>query len=153
MSTDFIAFPVTTYSNYLISFTDLSTGGPTSWLWDFGDGTTSTEQNPTKKYNHAGIYTVSLTADSSTETKVNYIKINLTGVRQKTNYIYVTGKLKTWDYAPPLTMPLLRIMVETGNGHVGSISKGGANASLPLQETAPIGTGFIRSSGPTVIFD
>lgn len=27
-------------------YTDTSTGGPTAWLWDFGDGDTSTEQNP-----------------------------------------------------------------------------------------------------------
>jgi PKD repeat protein len=29
-----------------ITFTDTSTGGPTSWRWDFGDGQTSTERNP-----------------------------------------------------------------------------------------------------------
>ena len=33
-----------------VTFTDLSTGNITSWYWDFGDGNTSTEQNPTYIY-------------------------------------------------------------------------------------------------------
>jgi Zn-dependent metalloprotease len=45
------------------SFTDTSTDDGTivSWLWDFGDTTTSTEQNPSHTYPAAGPYTVSLT--------------------------------------------------------------------------------------------
>jgi len=34
----------------VVQFTDLSTNSPTEWLWDFGDGTTSRLQNPTKIY-------------------------------------------------------------------------------------------------------
>lgn len=49
----------------LVSFTDTSTNSPTSWLWDFGDGTTSTERNPTKTYAIAGTYSVSLTATNA----------------------------------------------------------------------------------------
>jgi PKD repeat protein/subtilisin family serine protease len=45
----------------VVTFTDTSTGNPTSWLWDFGDGQTSTAQNPTHTYNQPGLYTVSLT--------------------------------------------------------------------------------------------
>ena len=47
--------------NDTIQFTDLSGGAPTSWAWSFGDGTTSTQQNPSKKYGTQGTYTVSLT--------------------------------------------------------------------------------------------
>lgn len=43
-----------------ISFTDNSTDIPQSWLWNFGDGTTSTIQNPTHTYSNSGIYTVKL---------------------------------------------------------------------------------------------
>jgi len=48
-----------------VSFTDLSTGGPSSWLWDFGDGSTSSEQNPSHTYAAAGTYEVSLTVSNS----------------------------------------------------------------------------------------
>jgi len=43
-----------------INFIDLSSNNPSSWLWDFGDGNTSTQQNPTHSYQNQGIYTVSL---------------------------------------------------------------------------------------------
>ena len=35
---------------HLVAFKDLSTGRITSWKWDFGDGTTSTEPNPVHHY-------------------------------------------------------------------------------------------------------
>lgn len=43
-------------------FTDLSTGGATSWSWNFGDGNTSTQQSPSNTYTAAGVYTATLTA-------------------------------------------------------------------------------------------
>lgn len=64
----------------IINFTDLSTGTPTSWLWNFGDGTTSTQQNPSHTYTTNGTFTVTLTATNSFgsdgETKTNYVVVN-----------------------------------------------------------------------------
>ncbi len=59
-----------------IQFTDQSTG-VTSWTWDFGDGNSSTAQNPSHTYNTIGIYTVSLTINGgiSTKTRTDYIQI------------------------------------------------------------------------------
>jgi gliding motility-associated-like protein len=49
-----------------VAFTDESRRCPDSWQWDFGDGTTSTNQNPTHTYAAAGVYTVQLIANAST---------------------------------------------------------------------------------------
>jgi|GEM_PF-364288 len=43
-----------------VAFTDTSAGNPTGWSWDFGDGTTSDEQNPIHTYTKIGTYTVTL---------------------------------------------------------------------------------------------
>ena len=60
-----------------VNFTDQSTNDPTSWQWDFGDGGTSTQQNPSHTYNTDGSYAVTLTATngngSNVKTKPNYI--------------------------------------------------------------------------------
>lgn len=48
-----------------VSFEDRSTGNPTSWLWDFGDGQTSASRNPTHTYAAAGSYTVTLLVRNS----------------------------------------------------------------------------------------
>jgi PKD repeat protein len=48
-----------------VNFSDLSTNAPTSWSWTFGDGGSSTTQNPGYTYTTAGTYTVSLTATNA----------------------------------------------------------------------------------------
>jgi PKD repeat protein len=57
-----------------VTFTDESVNSPTSWFWDFGDGNTSTLQNPVHTYINVGNYTVSLTStnESGTDTEVKY---------------------------------------------------------------------------------
>ncbi len=67
-----------------VVFTDLSTPGSgtiNSWLWNFGDNSTSSIQNPTHIFQNSGVYSVSLTVrnvyDSTrTLTKQNYITVN-----------------------------------------------------------------------------
>ncbi len=63
----------------MVQFTDRSTGDPTAWLWNFGDGSVSTEQNPVHTFAEIGTYTVSLTVGNdlgnSTEQKSGYITV------------------------------------------------------------------------------
>ena len=76
---DFSANKTNVAINETVSFSDESSFAPTSWAWDFGDGTTSTEQNPTHSYAEVGTYTVQLTVEnengSDTEIKENYITV------------------------------------------------------------------------------
>ncbi len=62
-----------------VNFTDSSTNSPTSWSWTFGDGGTSTAQNPSHTYTATGYYTVALKATNAygnnTNTKTNYIMV------------------------------------------------------------------------------
>ncbi len=62
-----------------VQFSDLSTGDPFRWHWNFGDGVLSSEQDPVHLYTSAGTYTVSLTVVSAsgldTETKADYITV------------------------------------------------------------------------------
>lgn len=62
-----------------VHFTDRSSGSPTSFEWDFGDGGSSMTENPDYTYQNAGTYTVSLTATntvgSTTSTRAGFIRV------------------------------------------------------------------------------
>ena len=66
-----------------IQFTDGSLGIVTSWLWNFGDNTTSTERNVLHTYTQPGTYTVSLTvanaAGAASALKQDYIHVAASG--------------------------------------------------------------------------
>jgi PKD repeat protein len=78
---DFVADSTTVSVNTPVHFTDKTLNSPTAWAWDFGDGATSSEQNPTRVYSAKGVYTVTLTATNNngkdTEKKVNYITVGI----------------------------------------------------------------------------
>ncbi len=54
------SFNVLDMSRRMVAFKDLTYGRITSWKWDFGDGTTSTEQHPIHQYQRAGSFVVVL---------------------------------------------------------------------------------------------
>lgn len=64
----FTASPTSGDAPLTVQFTDTSTQSPTSWSWDFGDGSVSTEQDPTTTYSAAGTYTVTMTASNAAGT-------------------------------------------------------------------------------------
>jgi PKD repeat protein len=78
--TDFIADNTSACAPIAVSFTSSSNISPTSWYWDFGTGTTSTQENPLHLFINPGIYTVTLIVsngvDYDTITKPNYISAN-----------------------------------------------------------------------------
>ena len=76
----FTATPINGTLPLDVAFKDTSTPASaaiTAWAWNFGDGATSTAQNPDHTYANAGMYTVALkvttSVDSDTETRANYV--------------------------------------------------------------------------------
>ena len=82
---DFTGTPLQGVETVTVQFTDTSTSatGITAWLWNFGDGTTSGDQNPSHVYTGVGNYSVNLTvtdaSGSDTMTKLQYIKVYSAG--------------------------------------------------------------------------
>ncbi len=76
---EFEATPISGCSPLEVHFQNKSLGNPSSFLWDFGDGTTSTQENPVHVYEKGGRYTVSLTVKredmENTVEKNDYIHV------------------------------------------------------------------------------
>ncbi|MFZ0004302.1 PKD domain-containing protein [Methanoregula sp.] len=68
------------YEPLTVQFVDVSTNSPNSWVWSFGDGGTSTLENPVHTYTASGTFEVTLTASnaigSSTETEPGFVVVN-----------------------------------------------------------------------------
>jgi PKD repeat protein len=77
------AFPTTGVAPLSVSFTDTSLWA-NSWSWDFGDGTTSSLQNPVQTYTQPGVYSVSQWAinpsGSTTITKSSLVTVTVTAI-------------------------------------------------------------------------
>jgi PKD repeat protein len=76
---DFMGSPTYGYPPLTVNFTDLSTDMVNTWEWDFGDGNTSDQQNPTNIYTEGGQYAVRLKitgpGGSDSIVKQNYIEV------------------------------------------------------------------------------
>jgi len=75
----FTADPTSGTAPLMIQFTDSSTNTPTSWTWSFGDGVSSSVQDPVHTYTAAGTYTITLiatnTEGSNVATQTNLITV------------------------------------------------------------------------------
>jgi hypothetical protein len=87
-----------------VQFTDQSTGLPTSWFWDFGDGQYSSVQNPSHTYATPGSFTVTLTAS----------KLGVSNSLTVPNYIVVSGVPTTTPTPTPTPVPYDRITLNPG---------------------------------------
>jgi len=65
LSSSFTFSPASPITGQAVQFTDTSVGSPTAWLWNFGDGSTSTARNPSHAYTTAGPKTVTLTVTNN----------------------------------------------------------------------------------------
>lgn len=92
-----------------VLFTDQSTGNPTSWKWYFGDGDSSTLQNPEHTYTAAGKYDVKLRISDG----------SMAYVLEKKEYIQVGYNVSNCDTMHyPLPEPLTYYAIAGGKGYV-----------------------------------
>jgi PKD repeat protein/predicted MPP superfamily phosphohydrolase len=118
---DFTATPRSGPAPLSVAFTDASTGAPTSWTWDFGDGSTSSARNPVHVYTQPGSYTVLLDVANA----------NGLGSEQRLDYVTVTAPPPVRTFTPAAdtlaneankgknygTDPTLRVRVQTGGSY------------------------------------
>ena len=103
---EFTATPTNGTAPLTVNFTDQSQNSPTSWQWDFGDGNTSIEQNPSHIYDSEAYYSISLTVTnddgSDTETKTDYIYVeagaigSFTDPRDGQTYVTIEIESQVW---------------------------------------------------------
>lgn len=172
VSADFIGTPTFGTPGTTVQFTDQSTGSIVSWNWNFGDGGTSTQQNPSHTYNTVGLYTVTLTVsdgtNSDTRTRTSYIDISTNGggtcdtiyspfingtnieLRPSEGGGYATGNNGYGDFAKaeayPLSQPreIPSLIVWFGDVITGS---GDPNSSVVLGIYSMDGTGTVNGGG------
>lgn len=88
-----------------VKFTDLSTGNPNSWSWQFGDGGISAEQNPVHTYQQEGTFNVKLTISDGSSfaslEKMNYIVVNNSYTNCDSLHYPLSDTLYYYYYKPP----------------------------------------------------
>ena len=77
VAADFVGDPLAGNIPLTVDFADRSMGSVTEWLWDFGDGATSTLQNPSHVYSETGSFSVTLTVggdgDQDVKARSDYV--------------------------------------------------------------------------------
>lgn len=140
-SVDFSGTPVSGNAPLVVAFTDLSTGNPTAWAWQFGDGGTSTLKNPSHTYNAAGSYNVTLTVT------------DLSGnpFLTKTSYIVVNPQQCTVpNVSDGTTRKVQATSTLTGVNPIGfNVTQVGDNSNWKVRVQNPAG-GFVTNCGATV---
>ena len=85
------------YTGQSVHFKDATLGNPNYWLWNFGDGNSSTEQHPIHIYEYAGSYDVSLT--------VGHDLAEEEDSTTRMDYIHMQGTYVTPGNLPPVWSP------------------------------------------------
>jgi uncharacterized protein (TIGR02145 family) len=130
------------YLGDVVTFTDLSSGEPENWKWNFGDCSSSTEHEPTHIYSSPGSYKISLEIenrleDYSVEIKTNYITVlNKAGKRivadtegneYKTikigTQLWMAENLVSTRYADSMEIPHITDNTEWGNLAADNLAK------------------------------
>ncbi len=130
--------PINACIGQTVNFTDNSTAA-TSWLWSFGDGGTSTLQNPTHVYANVGCYDVTLVASNN----------GCTHTRTRNNYVCVVGTRARFTATPAVACdtPATVMFTNTSTGTITSTRWDfGDPASGPLNTANTLNASHIYNS-------
>ena len=97
-----------------INFTDQTTNNPNLWNWDFGDGNTSSAQNPQHTYAAVGNYTVTLVSENCVGADTGYTIITVQDMPVMTYSIDSVYRI-TSRCSDTLTSPIIIYNTGTGN--------------------------------------
>jgi PKD repeat protein len=174
---EFVASPTAGYEPLTIQFADSSKGNPTGWYWDFGDGSSSTAQNPSHTYYSDNSYDVFLRVTNGVGVdslkKLSYIHVDsvyvdLEGQIMKRgwvqfrpgfpfNLVFFWANLGTTPAAncelkvllPPELVFSGIDWIYTGTGTYSGYSLSGDTLVIPLQTIGPSYWfgGFVQAHG------
>jgi PKD repeat protein len=122
-----------------VRFNDTSSYNPTSWLWSFGDSSTSTEKNPTHTFTDMGTYTVSLTAANEAGNSFRTVTITADGTAPTT----VRTTIPVGDQTPKETTAVVTAVQTTAPAASASGSSSFTYIIAAIVALVAIGAGFL----------
>lgn len=112
-----------------VAFTDLSSGPPDTWGWDFGDGFTSSAKNPRHVYQQAGSYTVRLGAG------------NIAGSSTATQTLVVaSGSVSPVTLQIPVVLDVFGVPPTHYTSDLVAVNRSGASTRVTVQYLPQPGT-------------
>lgn len=120
------AYNFSPIGNLSYTFSDQSSNGTISWQWDFGDGNTSTVQNPTHQYAASGNYTVCLIASDSCTADTTCQTLTVVGMESG-----IAG-------------PAVQLYPNPGNGLLTLELNGHAQEPIQLRVLDPVGRTLVE---------
>jgi PKD repeat protein len=164
---DFSANNTTPPKNTTVQFTDLTTGGPTSWDWSFNrtsvvyvGGTNANSQNPQVQFTEGGLYTVTLVAhnagNNSTKIKTDYIRAGTAGLWTGTTSSdwMTTTNWDNWLIPGSTTDVIIPFTATNWPVYAGNLTLGTTCKSITLDGTAhaTISGNLTIGSGYSLVF-
>lgn len=116
ISADFVGSPINGPAPLAVTFTNNSSGNITDYLWDFGDGNSSTQASPVHTYLNSGVYTISLTVTGADSSQDTYIRNNYIFVDEPT--VVLPNQSPVITITTPLQGDILGTTSITVNGEV-----------------------------------
>jgi PKD repeat protein len=139
VTADFVADLTSGVSPFTVHFTNLSTNA-SSYQWDFGDGNTSTDVNPTHIYTLSGIYTVTLNASSGEQFDAKIRSSYITVILQSIpcgNPVQYTGHS---------VFPYQSSLIDLGNG-TGTVTFNFDSFNIPDKYLVIINNAVVANTG------